>query len=281
VAVYRRSSRTRYVLAVLVLAALTLVTIDARSNGSGVLTDVRGRVSDAFTPLQNATHAALRPIGNFLTGALNYGTLRAENQRLRNEVAGLQNQAVQVAGEQASADEILREANLPFLGSIKTVTVKVIDTGSSNFENAVTVDKGTSSGVVAGQPVVAAGGLVGTVISASRSTSVIDLITDPSFAVGVKLPGGNIGTAQGVGRDQPLRVTVVSTANPNGPPKVKSGEAVVTSGLNLEKFPPNIPVGKVNKSVTPAGSAEPLIGLAPLVDLNQLDYLQILLWARS
>ena len=34
-AVYRRSSRTRYLLAVLVLAALTLVTIDARSSGSG------------------------------------------------------------------------------------------------------------------------------------------------------------------------------------------------------------------------------------------------------
>jgi rod shape-determining protein MreC len=266
---------------VLVLAALTLVTIDARSHDSGVLSDIRSKVSDAFTPLQNATHAVLRPIGDFLSGALDYGSLRAENQRLRNEVAGLQNQAIQAAGDETSAEEVLRESGLPFVGSIRTVAVKVIDQGSSNFENTLTVNKGTSSGIVAGQPVVSAGGLVGTVASVNTTSAVIDLITDPSFAVGVKLPGGNVGTAQGVGRNQPLKVTVVSTANPNGPPKVKGGEPVLTSGLNLEKFPPNIPVGKVVKSVTTEAGDEPVISLAPLADLNQLDFLEVLLWSRS
>src|SRR5215471_2670386 len=90
VAVYRRSSRTRYVLAVLVLAALTIVTIDARSGGSGVTDQVRAKFHDAFSPLQRATHSVLRPIGDFFTGALEYGSLRQENQRLRSQVAGLE-----------------------------------------------------------------------------------------------------------------------------------------------------------------------------------------------
>jgi rod shape-determining protein MreC len=277
VAVYRRSNRTRYVLAVLVLAALTLVTVDARSNGSGVLSDIRTKVSDGFSPLQRATHSALQPIGNFLTGALDYGSLRSENQRLRNQVASLQQQSVQSAAEQAAAQQVLAEQHLPFVGSIPTVTAAIIDNGSSNFETSVTIDKGTSNGVAAGQPVVAADGLVGSVLSAGSHTAVVVLLTDPTYAVGVQLPGSNVGTAEGVGMADPLRVTVVSTSL--AAPKVKVGQELVTSGLNFEKYPPNIPVGRVTSASTSPGQSEPDIDLAPLVNLQQLSYVQVLMWA--
>ena len=276
-AVYRRSNRTRYVLAVLVLAALTLVTIDARSNGSGVLSDIRTKVSDGFSPLQHATHSALQPIGNFLTGALDYGSLRSENQRLRNQVAALQQQSVQSQAQAAAAQQVLAEEHLPFVGGIPTVTAEIIDNGSSNFETSVTIDKGTSSGVAAGQPVVAADGLVGTVLSAGRHTAVVVLMTDPTFAVGVDLPGSNIGTAEGVGMANPMRVTVDSTSL--AAPKVKDGQVLVTSGLDFEKFPPDIPVGRVKTASTEPGQSEPDITLAPLVSLQQLSYVQVLMWA--
>jgi rod shape-determining protein MreC len=277
VAVYRRSNRTRYVLAVLVLAALTLVTIDARSNGSGVLSDIRNKVSDGFSPLQRATHSALQPIGNFLTGALDYGSLRSENQRLRNQVTALQQQSVQSAAQQAAAQQVLAEQHLPFLGDIPTVTAAIIDNGSSNFETSVTIDKGTSSGVAAGQPVVAANGLVGSVLSAGAHTAVVVLLTDPTFAVGVQLPGFNVGTAEGVGMADPMKVTVDSTSL--AAPKLKVGQELVSSGLNFEKFPPGVPVGKVTAVSTPPDQPEPDISLAPLVNLQQLSYVQVLIWA--
>jgi rod shape-determining protein MreC len=277
VAVYRRSNRTRYVLAVLVLAALTLVTVDARSNGSGVLSDIRGKVSDGFSPLQHATHSALQPIGNFLTGALDYGSLRSENQRLRNQVAALQQQSVQSQAQAAAAQQVLAQEHLPFIGAIPTVTAAIIDNGSSNFETSVTIDKGTSSGVAAGQPVVAADGLVGTVLSAGRHTAVVVLMTDPTFAVGVRLPGSNVGTAEGVGMAEPMRVTVDSTSL--AAPKVNVGRVLVTSGLDFEKFPPDIPVGRVKTAATVPGQSEPDISLAPLVNLQELSYVQVLMWA--
>ncbi len=278
-AVYRRSSRTRNVLAVLVLAALTLVTIDARSNGSGTLNSVRSGVSDVFSPLQRATHAVLAPIGNFLTGAIDYGSLRAENQKLRQEIAGLQTQAVRASASEQSAQQLLQEMNLPFVGSIPTVAVQVIDQGFSNFDNSLTVNKGTDSGIAPGQPVVAAGGLVGSVLSVTSHTATVRLLTDPSFAVGVSLPGGNVGSAGGQGRSQPLHITIDSTNLP--PPTVKAGQTLVTSGLALEKFPKGIPVGKVSKVTTPAGSAEPDIELLPLVNPTQMSYLRVLLWSPA
>jgi len=278
VAVYRRSSRTRYVLAVLVLAALTLVTIDARSNGTGVTSDIRARANDVFSPLQRATHAALQPIGNFLTGALDYGSLRRENQRLRDQVAALQNQSAQAGAEESAAAQVMALRDLPFVGSIPTVTAQVIDNGSSNFETAVTIDKGTNRGIAVNQPVVAAGGLVGNVQAVSATTATIVLVTDPAFAVGVRLDAANVGTAQGLGLTEPLRVTVDTTGAPHIPKLVK-GQEVLTSGLEFENFPPNIPVGTVASYSRSPGAIEPDITLTPLVSLNQLNYLDVLLWS--
>ncbi len=276
-AVYRRSTRTRYVLAVLILAALTLVTIDARSNGSGFTSDIRSKVREAFAPIQRVTHTALQPIGNFLTGVVDYGSLRRENQRLRDEVAGLQQQSIQSAAEQSAAQQLFATEHLPFVGSIPTVGVTVIDNGFSNFENTVTINKGTTSGIAIGQPVVAAGGLVGSIEAVSANTGTVVLLTDPTFAVGVRLGAVNVGTAQGVGRNVPLRITVDTTSE--APPKMTKGQPVVTSGLDLEKFPPNLPVGRIASSTTPPGAAEPDISLTPFVNVDQLAYLQVLIWA--
>jgi rod shape-determining protein MreC len=277
VAVYRRSSRTRYVLAVLVLAALTLVTIDARSSGNGITSDIRAKFHDAFSPLQRATHSVLRPIGDFFTGALDYGSLRQENQRLRDQVAGLETQSIQSRAEQSAAQQLFALQKLPFVGSIPTVSVAVIDNGSFNFENTVTVDKGTSSGIAVGQPVVAGGGLVGSIEQVSSRTATVVLLSDPTFAVGVRLDAANVGTAEGVGRGEPLRVTVDTTSQ--AAPKLVKGQAVLTSGLNLEKFPPNIPVGRVASFTRQPGAAEPDITLTPFANLGQLAFLQVLIWA--
>lgn len=278
-AVYRRTNRTRYVLAVLVLAALTLVTVDARSNGGGVLNSVRSTVSDGFAPLQRATHDVLQPIGNFLTGALDYGSLKRENQRLRDQLAQEQSTIASAAADQNAADQVLKQENLPFVAGIPTVVAEIIDNGSSNFETSITIDKGTANGIAVGQPVVAAGGLVGSVSEAYSHTATVTLLSDPTFAVGVLLPGGNVGLAQGVGRADPLKVTVVSTTLPT--PKLKSGQIVVTSGLDLEKFPANIPVGRVVSAVIPAGESEPEVMIQPLVPLDQLRFLQVVIWSRQ
>jgi rod shape-determining protein MreC len=277
VAVYRRSNRTRYVLAVLVLAALTLVTIDARSNGGGVLSSVRARVDDVFSPLQRATHATLRPIGNFLTGAVDYASLKSENQRLRQQLATLQAEAAQVQAEKDGYEQVFANQHLSYPASAPTVQADIIDNSASNFENTVTIDKGTHDGIAPGQPVLAAGGLVGTVEQASAHQATIMILTDPTFRVGVSLPGGNIGTAEGLGRTQPLQVTVDTTGL--APPKLKRGAVLFTSGLDSEKFPKYIPVGRIIDVVTSPTDPEPEITLAPLVTLSSLSYIDVLLWS--
>ena len=72
-------------------------------------------------------------------------------------------------------------------------------------------------------------------------------------------------------------MTVDTTSKP--PPKLVKGQAIVTSGLDLEKFPPNIPVGRVASVTQEAGAAEPDITLTPFASLGQLAFLQVLIWS--
>ena len=274
---HRHSQRSRYVVAALILVALTLVALDTRSRGGGLIGRVRNVVADGFSPLQSATHDVLGPIGNFVTGAVNYGTLRNQNQQLRNQIAAMTVGAAQAAAAEQAASEVLKEQGLTFVGSIPTRTVQIIDRGSSNFSSAVTVDKGTSKGIAVGQPVVAVGGLVGTIETAGATTSTIRLETDPSFSVGVSLQGNNIGSVSGQGQGRPLMVTVDTTSLK--PPSEKVGDVIYTSGLALETFPKGIPVGKVAKIFSVPGSLEPSIEVTPIVDVAAFSYLQVLLWS--
>ncbi len=276
-AVYRRSNRTRSVLLVLVLLAITVVTLDARAGGNHALSSFRNAVRDGFAPVQRATHSALQPVGNFFTGALQYGSLKSENERLRQQLAAAAAANIQTAAEQRQAQQVLANEHLPFVEAIPTVAARVIDRSPSNFETTVTINKGSRDGLAVGQPVVTVGGLVGSIAQAAPHTASVRLVTDPSFVVGVQLDQSNTGAAQGVGAGSPMRVAIVTTKQT--PPTEAKGQPVVTSGLNLETFPPDIPVGRVSQVSTPAGTAEPIIDITPLVDLNNLSFVQVELWS--
>jgi rod shape-determining protein MreC len=274
VAVYRRPSRTRFVLLVLVLTSITLVTLDSRSGGKGWTGSVRNRVQDAFAPVQDGTHAVLRPVGDFFTGVLHYGDVKQENARLRDELAKARSQQLQAADAQRELQLLLDQQHLAFVGNTPTVAAEVVDMSSSNFEESVQINRGKDAGVAVNMPVVAGGGLVGRIASVSDKRATVLLLTDPTFGVGVRLVTGDTAVASGAGRDNPLRVDLI-------PPgvKVNVGDMMVTSGLQLERFPKDIPVGKVHSVSQPPGALQEAVTITPVVDLSRLEFVQVLQWS--
>lgn len=274
-AVYRRTARPRFVLLVLVLSAITLVTLDARANGGGVVGQLRTKGQDAFAPVQDATHAVLRPVGDFFTGVLHYGDVKQENARLRAELATARGQQDQAAEAQRELRLLLDQQHLGFVGNIPTVAAQIVDTSSSNFELSVQVNRGTDSGVAVGMPVVAGAGLVGRVVEVAAKRSTVLLLTDPTFSVGVRLTtSGDVGVADGTGRQSPMRVDLVDPAT-----KIMVGEVLVTSGLQQQRFPTDIPVGRVRSVEQQPGALQENVTLDPAVDLSRLEFVQILQWA--
>jgi rod shape-determining protein MreC len=275
VAVYRRAARARFVLLVLVLTAITLVTLDARGYGGGLLERVRSRAQDTFAPVQDATHSALRPVGDFFTGVLHYGDVKRENARLRDQLAAVRGQQDQAAASERELQLLLDQQHLAFVGQIPTVAAEVVDASSSNFELSVQVNRGTDNGVAVGMPVVASAGLVGRVVEVSAGRATVLLLTDPTFSVGVRLTTtGDTAVANGTGRGSPMRVDLVD-------PRVKiaPGNILVTSGLQLERFPKDIPVGTVHGVKDTPGALQQTVSLDPAVDLGRLEFVQILQWS--
>jgi rod shape-determining protein MreC len=274
VAVYRRTSRSRFILLLLVLTAITLVTLDSRANGRGWTGSLRSKVHDAFAPVQDATHSVLRPVGNFFTGVVHYGDLKEENARLRDQLARTRTQQLQAADAQRELQLLLEQQHLTFVGNIPTVAAQVVDTSSSNFEESVQINRGTDAGVAVNMPVVTSGGLVGRVAAVSAKRATVLLLTDPTFGVGVRLPDGETAVASGAGRGNPMRVDLVLPGV-----KLKVGDTLVTSGLQLERFHGDIPVGTVRSVSQPPGGLQENVTISPVVDLSKLEFLQVLQWS--
>jgi rod shape-determining protein MreC len=274
VAVYRRTSRSRFILLLLVLTAITLVTLDSRASGRGWTGSLRGKVHDAFAPVQDATHSVLRPVGDFFTGVVHYGDVKQENARLRDQLAKARSQQLQSADAQRELQLLLQQQHLTFVGSIPTVAAQVVDTSSSNFEESVQINRGTDAGVAVNMPVVTSGGLVGRVAAASAKRATVLLLTDPTFGVGVRLPSGDTAVASGAGLGNPMRVDLVLPGV-----KLKAGDRLVTSGLQLERFPGDIPVGTVHSVSQAPGALQENVTLSPIVDLSRLEFVQVLQWS--
>ncbi|MDQ1396324.1 MAG: rod shape-determining protein MreC, partial [Acidimicrobiaceae bacterium] len=250
-----------------------------RGDASGVLDKVRSAATDALAPVQSASDRVLHPVGDFFAGALHYGDLKAENKRLRDEIAKNQGDRIGVANAERENQALKDQQKLDFVGDIPTVAATVVSTTASNFDLTVELDRGTDAGVAKDMPVVAAAGLVGRVVQVSRTRSVVVLITDPGSSVGVKLVDTNdYGVATGTGPGEPLRVDFV---DPGADHVVKPDESIVTSGLQQARFPPGIPVGKVTTATTPPGAVQQDIAMRPAVDLGRLQFVKVLQWSAG
>ena len=108
------------------------------------------------------------------------------------------------------------------------------------FRQQVLINKGSSSGVYEGQPVLDANAVMGQVIHVSRSTATVLLITDASHALPVQVNRNGLRTiAMGTGRINELELPQL----PNNA-DIRTGDLLVTSGLG-GRFPPGYPVAEV------------------------------------
>jgi len=275
VAVSRRSNRSRFTLLLLVLTSVTIITLDFRGDGSGVISTLRDGARDVFAPIRSAADTVVSPVTDFVGGVTDYGDLESENARLRDRIDELEREEIEADDAQRERTELLALLNLRFARDIPQVAARVVGAPVSNFELTVEIDRGRQDGVEDGMPVVASGGLVGRVVTTSDTRSVVLLITDPTSAVGVRLArSGDVGVAEGTGRNRQLDIEFIDART-----QVRRGEPVVTSGLQNSIFPPSIPVGRVESATVPVGSVEQEVTVEPAVDLDRLVFVKVLQWS--
>ncbi len=79
----RRSRRSLTTLVVLVLVSLTIITLDQTSRTHHLTSGIKSVADDVFSPLRDGVNSVLHPVGDFFAGAVHYGSLQTENQKLQ------------------------------------------------------------------------------------------------------------------------------------------------------------------------------------------------------
>ena len=268
--IFDRTRRARLLVAVLLSAAIVLVTIDFRTEGDGPLDAIGRGIMSVIGPIQDGVSRALRPVGDFLAGFTQVGSLKDQVSRLQEQNATLQNERQQVADILRENEELRKALGLRERFDFRTVTVRVTGVGPSNFEQTVFIDRGQADGIRKDQPVVAGQGLVGRVVSVSPHSARVLLLIDPSSAVAARVSSnGETGVLEGRTGDE-LRFDLFDSDA-----ALTSGDTVVTSGYQGGVYPAGIPIGTIARIESKGEQLTRRAWVRPFVDFTSLDYLLV------
>jgi rod shape-determining protein MreC len=266
--------RSRAVVGLLVLASATLLTVDASSSPDRSPVDpLRSAVAAVLGPVERGASAAFAPVTDIPGYFSSVRDLRHHNEALkaRNHTL-VQRLHVAEAVQQPRAAEIRGIRRFADASSMKVVAAQVVALGpAQSFSRTVTIDAGTSSGVVPDLTVVNADGLVGRVIAATRSTATVLLIIDAKSTVGGRLGASmELGFLEGDGdisANGSLQLSLVDHLV-----SARVGDTVVSWGSRGgSPYVAGVPIGQVVSVRSSPAELTQTATIRPFVDFSSLD----------
>ena len=265
----RDSRRARLILALLVLTALTLITLDYRSGGGGPLRSIGNAV---FGPIERAVGTVVRPIGSFFGSLGHLNSYKSDNKRLTQENEKLKEELRLVGSDEAHLASAEKLLHLAGAAQFRIVPAHVVAYGSSlGYESTATIDVGTRDGVQRDQTVMNGDGLVGKTLSVGPTTSTILLGNDSDFAAGARLEGSEeIGTVNGHGRS-PMTFTLFDSQA-----TMHVDERLVTfPNIHNQPFVAEVPIGYITKVQPAHGALVSTAVIKPYVDFSSIDIVAV------
>lgn len=262
--------RARILLAVLVVAAIALVSIDVRGGEDGGGSRVRAFATAVLRPIQDGVRTLVSPIGDLGRGVGDLFTVRSDNQRLRERVEVLEERRRSMTDLERENRELRDLVEIRERLDLEVVGARVVALAPSSFEWTVTIDVGTDDGVARGMPVVDGDGLVGRVIQVTSGASRVLLTIDPNFfAAARSARTGEVGIMNGRGGD-PI---VFQPLDRDG--ELAVGDELVTSSYQGGAFPSGIPIGTITAVVDPSGRDARELQVSPFVDFTRLQHVLV------
>lgn len=198
-------------------------------------------VSSAFSFITNGLSSVT---ANLTDGDKDYETLKAENEKLKHDIADLRTQLVDyddVKSENARLWKYykLKKSNPDY----EILPASVIRRDTNEAFYSFTIDAGTSSGISVQDPVITENGVIGFVNSVNATSSKVTTILSPDMQAGAvdkKTDESGIVTGSAVLSDENRTAFTKIDANA----KVKKGDIIVTSGIG-GVYPADLILGKV------------------------------------
>lgn len=255
----------------LLVLGLLLMTFDVRSEGGGVTGVLRSGAQTIVAPLQKGAAFVVNPVLDVIESMTNVASLREQNLALQAALAEAEASLVAVQDDLALLEFYEQLYELEASGSDLGRTPAQVIGQPGAFDGALIIDKGSSSGIVVGQPVIDTSGyVVGSVQQVtSGSATIVPITVGPS------------GVAVAVGNQTGIVVPQVNTdwmrlSLDNAEEPVFADDRVVTSSGSV-RFPAGYPVGEVVADVAPTGTSL-TAEVTPYVQPDTLRVVVVLAW---
>jgi rod shape-determining protein MreC len=232
-------NRYRNITVLLLVIFAQLVLLGYQVKGKQDVPMIRVWAVTAVTPMARVLESIRSGIAGVFENYFTMRDVRAEKQRLEQEVNRLKIENLFLRDELSTADRLKALSQFQAGTASKTLAARVIGTGAGSDSKLLFLDRGSLAGVKKGMGVVTPGGIVGRVVASYPTASQVLQVTDPDFAAGVVSQKHRVrGTLRGTGT-QRCRVDYVQNEE-----KVEAGEWFYTSGAD-RTFPRGFPVGAV------------------------------------
>ncbi len=277
-----RGGSSRLIIGLLVAGSLAVITVDAAGGDDSPVDPARAVVGNVIGPIESTTATAVRPFRETLAYFSSNDDLRADVARLSAQNSRLRSEAEQVPLDRNRLRELDGLTTTANETGYALVAARVVGMGPmQSFSRTVTIDAGTSSGIHKDLTVLNNDGLVGRVISVTRTTANVLLVLDTDSVVGGRL-GSNmeIGFLRGRGVTGDRGRLDLDLVDHSVSPA--TGDVVVTWGSqNGVPYVAGIPIGKVESVYsTPRELAKHAV-IDPFVDFTSLDVVGVVVPRRT
>jgi rod shape-determining protein MreC len=250
------------------LAAIAIMIADHRFHA---LETVRLSLSVLAHPVQQLAAAPGEAVGRVADYFTSQNRLLRENQELK----------VKVLEQSAAAQEskLLKseEEHLLAMTSNKNryaeggIIAEVLYTARNPFTRKIVVDKGLTSSIQPGMPVIDGTGVVGQVTSVGTFTSEVTLVTEKDQSVPVMIVrNGLLAIAVGSGKDGSIDIPFMPVSA-----DVQNGDVFVTSGID-GTYPPGLVVAEVTTVRKDAARVFAKISAKPAAGVDYHRYVMVL-----
>jgi rod shape-determining protein MreC len=240
--------------------------------GVNLASGIRGTVASIFSPVEKLFSTIFSPVGNFVGDLRNIGQSNEKIEDLTKEIDRLKSKEILDEDTIGQLSQLRNVLDLAGRGNYKVVAAKVINRGSAaTFKETITIDVGSSSGISKNMTVISDGGLVGVVKSVSSTSSIVLLMSDPTFKIGVRIAGTqSIGVLSGQGGNTYLLQLLDATGD------IKVGDKLVARGSEGGRpFVPGVPVGSVIEVQSNSSSITQNADVEASANLNRIGIVAV------
>lgn len=217
---------SRVLLVAFLVASVLLMTLYAAEGQGGFLHRLQTQVHALCAPFQAIgtsggalAEGASQAVGDATADASTLSELRRQNEELTELLTQTEEYRLEI-------ERLQGLLNLKETYNIEGVSGRVIGHSTDAWNQTITIDIGSSSGVEAGLTVLGPSGVVGQVVSVSAGSSTVRLLTDPSSGVAAMIQSTR---AEGIVRGS--LNGLLHLENVDEDVVVEVGDVVLTSGL--------------------------------------------------